>query len=277
MTNNAPSPDHHEAARRWPHVNWPLESYSDHVGDESPPHPVDLFLAGAAGHRITTAWEAVEVDYSSQVQRILKKLPLADCTTQDLWADTIARMMEDELKAPLLPSGQPPARIIRYRGLVKLLNYFVVIARRLAIQRKRRMKPTLSLTTQGRDDDRMPLPPDLRSLSPDELLIDRQNIDQMAPAVKAAYALLSPQQQFLIVMVYRQGLKQKEAGSLIGWSEFKTSRQLSAAMALMREALVAKLGDDWSPAVAAAWAACLSDCWASVQDSQAGASEPKSP
>ena len=40
---------HEEATTCWPAIRWPLDAYEAHIGDDNPAHPVDLYLAGAAG------------------------------------------------------------------------------------------------------------------------------------------------------------------------------------------------------------------------------------
>jgi len=39
------------ARQRWPAVKWPENAYRAHLNGEHPAHPVDLYLAGAAGHQ----------------------------------------------------------------------------------------------------------------------------------------------------------------------------------------------------------------------------------
>ena len=49
--------------------------------------------------------------------------------------------MDNDNDRPCLPDGCRFAMIIRYHGLVKLINYCVTIANRVAIQRDRKKKP----------------------------------------------------------------------------------------------------------------------------------------
>ena len=266
--------------QRWPSVAWPQTAYQAHLDGDSPPHPADLYLGGAAGHRISAAWEVIQTELGPPAKRILSGQPSADFTLDDLWAQAVSQLIDNDSKHSPLADGRQPAKIIRYRGLVSLLNYFVVVAKRLAIQqnRRNRSRPTLSLT--GSDDDAHTEPPPApgrATASPEEHISAQETADRMKHCVGKAYAKLSGQQQFLIAMVYRQGMLQKDAGAMLNWSAFKTTRQLKAAMAIMRDAmtdLAEELpGLDWTPALAAAWEGCWAEAWADVQVPPVGASK----
>jgi DNA-directed RNA polymerase specialized sigma24 family protein len=146
--------------------------------------------------------------------------PTADFSADELWAETILRLIAEDAAQPVLADGKRPAYIIRYRGLVQLLNYFIVIAKRIAIGRKRRMKPTLSLSAGSEEETAHDVPED--APTPAQHAQASQDAIALRQAISAAYSRLSPEQRFLIAMVYRNGMKQKEAGTLLGWSEFKT-------------------------------------------------------
>ena len=264
-----------QAVSRWPDVGWPLPAYASHIADARPAHPVDLYLGGAAGHRIDPAWTTIESDLAPAAKRVLARLPLADFTTDDLWAETLVRLMADDGEASALADGRQPARLIRYRGKVKLLNYFVVVARRIAIGRQRKRRPTVSLTPTTVEGEEAPevQQADPAAQSPDTDLADREIAAAMRQTIASAFVSLSAEQQFLITMVYRQNMKQKEAGGMLGWSEFKTTRQLQAARGRLREALECVDGVDWGPAVSAAWEGCWANAWGEVQDPPRRASD----
>ena len=256
--------DYERAAKRWAAVSWPLDNYRAHVGDEHPTHPIDLYLAGAAGHRVDAAWTVIEVELSDPTKRILTGLPKADYAIDDLWADARARLMENEPKGPQLPNGSPPARIIRYRGKVSLLNYFVVVARRLAIGRKRKIRPTLSLAAT--EDGPAPDPADTATVAPDAAAERGEVAMAMRNALAEAWGRLPTEQRFLLAMIYGQGTKQKEAGAMLKWLPFKTNRQVKAAKATLKEALLALRDVEWTSQLTAVWESCWSEHWKDVQD-----------
>src|SRR5688572_18547975 len=133
-----------QAAARWPAVRWSEEAFARHLAADPtgarPNHPLDLYLAGAAGQRIDSAWLAIETELGPAVRKVLQRQPSADWTADDLWSEARARLMDADPAAPPLPQGVKPARIIRYRGLVRLLNYLTVVAKRIAIERDRQLK-----------------------------------------------------------------------------------------------------------------------------------------
>ena len=52
-----------QATRRWPTVPWPRQGYAAHLGPDRPAHPIDLYVGGAAGHRIDQAWQVIDEDF----------------------------------------------------------------------------------------------------------------------------------------------------------------------------------------------------------------------
>jgi len=260
-----------EATARWPAVQWPRQSYVQHLGRQWPPYPLDLYLAGAAGHRVDAAWEAIESDLGPKARSVLPRQPSADLTAEELWAEAISRLIAEDPQRPALHDGRRPALIIRYRGLVQLLNYLIVIAKRVGIGRKRRMRPALSLSGTGPGDDPHDVAQD--GPTPVQSLEMSEEAAQLAAAVSSAYAVLAPEQKFLIAMVYRNGMKQKDAGSMLGWSEFKTCRSLAAAMESLRRSIARWAGADWNGPLAAAWEQSLQICWNNVQVPSTNASK----
>ncbi len=261
-------------ARAWPRVAWSVEAFERHLAGEKPRFIEDFFLAGAAGHRVEQAWVEIEESMGPACRRVMAHQPMADYTPDDVWAETRVRLLADDDEADALDDGRMPARIHRYRGMVKLVNYLVVIAKRLAISRRRRMRPTLSIDRGGEDEeDRGPALPDAGGEQPSEALERQEQAAAMREGLMKGFRALTGEQQFLVAMVYRHGMKQKEAGALLDWSEFKTSRQLSKAMATLRKAMCEVSGVAWSRELSDAWARCLQSCWREVQDLHSPTSE----
>jgi DNA-directed RNA polymerase specialized sigma24 family protein len=252
-----------EASARFPSVKWDRIAFYRHLGKESPRFPLDLFLAGAAGYRLDSAWEVIEADLGPKARSVLQRQPLADLSAEELWGETILRLIAEDEQKPMLPDGRRPAYIIRYRGLVQLLNYLIVIAKRVAIGRKRRMRPTVSLSGKNEDEGGHDVTAD--APSPAEISEGGEEASALRSAIATAYGRLSPEQRFLIAMVYRSGMKQKEAGTMLGWSEFKTCRSLAAAMEDLRKSIARWAGSEWDGQMAAAWEESLQKCWKNVQ------------
>src|SRR5437660_5672012 len=142
-----------QATSRWPGVAFGRPEYAAHVGDPPPPYAVDMYLAGAAGYRVDEAWRVIERELGPSTRGILRRQPTADLSVEELWNETLVRLMDEDAQRPPLPAGgRRPAKIVRYRGLVALLNYLTVVARRTAISRKRGMRE-VSGSAPGDSDD----------------------------------------------------------------------------------------------------------------------------
>ena len=256
-----------DAHKRWPKIGWDREQYAAHVGEDHPKYPIDLYLAGAAGHRLDPAWVIIDADLGPNAQRVLKRLPTADYAIEDLWGDTVIKMMKDDPRSSPLADGRHPAVIIRYRGEVSLLNYLIVVARRVAIQRDRQLRSRPATLSLAQKDDHLDRSrprdwADPSSPAPDAQLTQQDAIDQIRRVLTEALGQLSDEQRFIIAMVYGRGMKQKQVGALLGWHESKTSRQLKAAIECLQEALKGHGPTDWTPGIVAAWARD----WRDVQD-----------
>ena len=211
------------AKDRWTQVEWPLAAYRAHVGAEVPPFPTDLYLGGAAGHRVDSAWSTIETDLAPDGRRIVNRLPTADTTADDLWAEAIVKLMSEDPRAGRLPTGKPPARIIRYRGLVRLLNYLITVTRRLAIERHRKRRHE-TFASQGDDAAGTQLRLAHHQDTPDEQTMQDESARRAVAALRGAWNELTADQQFLLAMVYRHGTSQRRAATWLGWTESKTSR-----------------------------------------------------
>lgn len=99
------------AHARWPALGWPREAYHQHLNGEHPAHPADLYLGGAAGHRLDPAWAAIETDLAPGVQKILRGLATADYDLEDLWGEVREKLMSDDnrhagvIRGTVVPSG----------------------------------------------------------------------------------------------------------------------------------------------------------------------------
>ena len=243
------------ACARWPAVGWPRDAYVRHLNGETPTHPADLYLGGAAGHRLDPAWAAIETDLAPGVQKILRGLATADYDLEDLWGEVREKLMSDDTRGtgvppvgqspagggsaelsepdphpdhasestPDLPDGRRPARIVRYRGKVSLTNYLVLIARNKARDRKRqlvRQGHTGSLdATAGSDADgpsTATTHADDRAADPGDHASIREQAAHLVERLREARQTLSVHQRVLLRLVYGEGMQQKDAGTLLG-------------------------------------------------------------
>lgn len=261
---HSPSPDslqgvHARSLRRWPKVEWPWESYATHVGDERPPHLEDLYLGGAGGHRVDGAWAAIAAELSEPLTVRLRRQPCGASTPEDLVSDSIATLMADDLTSDLRVEGRPPSKLIRYRGRTSLVNYFLVVAKRLAIGSHRRTRREQA-PTEGFD------PPDaaVAFASDGE---DRELASQLFEGVRHAYASLSSRQRFLLAMIHGRGMGKSDAGRLVGLPPWGVTRELDRVHDAMQASLQHLLPDDWSRLSREAWAEAWRACWSETMES----------
>jgi RNA polymerase sigma factor (sigma-70 family) len=256
-------------------LEWPEDAFEEHLAGELPEYPEDLYLAGAAGWRVDEAWVVIEEELGPHARRTLAKQPHADYLIEDLWGDTLQKLMEDDPKGEPIDKVRYTARILRYRGKTKLVNYFILTGKRIAIDRQRRRRGDVSL--DGIDSDGEGYPAHEPVARPEVSgLEERETLGKLTTAISQAFSSLSPEQQFLLAGVYRDGIQQKEAAELLGWSPFKASRQMKSAIESLREAAESIIEGHWTPGVAAAWETCWQNCWESVQVGQDPASESAS-
>jgi len=253
---------YNNAIARWAKILWPKELFARHVdgvrsNDIKPVYLEDLYLAGAAGYRIDPAWEVIDSELSGRIMSSLSHMPLADMTPQDAWSETLAKVIDDDTEADLLPDGRLPAKIIRYRGLVKLLNYLIVISKRIAIQRNRKKKPDCFLSAIENFD--RPAPESAQT--PAGSLVTKDTMTQIFERLRQAYKSLSTEQRFLIMMVYRKGMRQKEAGKLLGFSESKTTRHLKKAIEIIKQSFAGTDGIELDGNLERAFAALWQKAW----------------
>jgi len=246
-----------QATEQWPRINWPRSAYSDHVTGvvrqgKIPKYLQDLYLAGAAGHRIDTAWEIIHKDIGPAVQNIMMRQPHANMAMEDLWSETVIHLVKNDHSRPCLPDGSQRAMIIRYLGLVKLINYCVTVASRIAIQKRRDSEREKRYIEQAPAKRKRV---ESNGKTSEQQVIKAEFAERIARPLAEAYAALSSEQQFLITMIYAQGMKQKEAGGLLGLSPYTTNRRVRDAIACLKRALrtIRVPVDAWNEVWREAW------------------------
>ena len=240
---------------RWPSLLWSRSEYESHIvlcssnSDKMEPTQLeDLYLGGSAGYRIDEAWSLIHTELSDKVATIMDRRANAALGGEELWSRTVERLIEDASEREKLSDGRFPAKIIRYRGLVKLMNYLITVASRIAISENRRSK---SVSLSDLHVESSQFASDQKSPSQD--ICESDQAKRAISAIMLAHQNLTEEQQFLIMMVYRKGMTQKDAGKLLGISEFKASRLLKKAIANLQRA-VANSGIEISSEVVNAFA-----------------------
>lgn len=243
---------HAAASERWSSVSWSFDCYAAHVGEERPPHLTDLYLGGAGGWRREGAWAAIHDEISGPLELRLRRQPCGVHSPEDLVSESIATLMVDDPEAS--PVGAVhPSKLVRYRGRTSLVNYFLVVAKRIAIGSHRRRREH-AVDMEAVD------PADRRSDSTDP---ERgAHLDRLAEAIRQAYTALSARQRFLLAMIHGQGIPKALAGELVGLPPWGVSRELEKIHDHMRCALERSMPEDWDHPSREAWASAWQRCFA---------------
>lgn len=261
-----PSADIHSAYEaaytRWPRIAWSEEDFTQHIREiegmgRTPRYLEDLYVAGAAGYRREPAWEIIQSEVAPAAQRVLARKPKANFTVEELWSETVLRLLDNDTKRSPLADGQYPAKLVRYQGLVKLLNYFITVAIRIAIQGHRSAKPE-PVAPEGLEG--------VAEAEPSSSgLQDRETLERIVVVLQKACSGLSAEQRFLIRMVHGQGMKQNEAARLLGITKFTANRRLKDAIRALRESLTR--ADLDRPVVSDhVWESVWNTLWKLIQD-----------
>ena len=238
------------ARMRWRGVDWPFARYRRHLGDDRPSHPEDLYLGGAAGERVSSAWTGLYDECRSPVIDRLHASPRGGMSSDDLWAEAVVRLMSDSKECGLLPDGRRPARIIRFRGRSSLRTYLYVTALRVGLDahRRRQGRPA----TEGLDA--MPSEPDRRrEVGGLERDPSPSSLDDEARRFTEVLLSLSSRKRALLALVHGRGMPKSRAGSMLGCAPYTVSRELKLAIGELRERLQISQDEAWPRIRIDAW------------------------
>lgn len=255
---------HSAASARWPGVAWDFESFSAHVGDDRPPHLEDLFLGGAGGWRCDGAWDAIHREVSGPLELRLRRQACGTHTPEDLVGESITVLMADDPHADS-DCEKRPSKLVRYRGRTSLVNYFLVVAKRIAIGSYRRCREhAADLAAMD--------PPDRASSSSDPE--QHRQFDRLTVAIREAYASLTERQRFLLAMIHGQDMPKAQAGELVGLPPWGVSRELDRIHDRMRGALEESAPEEWGQPAREVWESAWRQCFGDEDASRSNATRP---
>ena len=247
-----------ESQGTWPLVTWSLEAYRSHMGDTVPTYPQDLYIAGAAGCRISEAWSSIDEAFRMMVTRKLATSARADLEPEDLWSESVARLMRADPESGHTEMGEPLMHITRYRGMTRLPWYFLATARTIAIDRHRRLvRDPKQYATEFYEDVAQSSHLDDPAVATSQL----EQMDVLMRSIVDAFHGLSSNHQFLLSAIYRDRMSKADAGSMIGLSPWQTSRELRKAEEHMRLRVEHALPREWDTPTKDAWSHGWEQCW----------------
>jgi len=258
-----------EADQRWPDVAWGLVAYAAHLAGRRPAHPVDLYLAGAAGHRLPPAWTAIHIDYGPTVLRWLARGADPRFPPEELWSDLVDKMMGDAPELGHTDAGRPLTKIAGYTGRCALPTYLAVSARRLRIDQQR-----LRRSSEGSIDASPvePAGPDPEGDRPPDRLLDDELRAALMRVLTEVFSTLTDQERALARLVCGHGVKKKEAAAMLGISAPTVTRRVAGIEDRLREAILSdRHGLELTPRLHRLWAECLQAAW--LKDSPGSSSE----
>jgi len=253
---------HQRVRVRWGRIDWLFEEFRRHVGGERPPHLEDLYLGGAAGHRRPGSWECVHDEVAMPLEVRLRRQPCGTFAPEDLVSESITVLMEDDDRSDAAIESGRPAKIVRYRGRTSLLNYFLVVAKRIAIGSHRRRREHAAEIEVFDPEDRGGSRPE-REPSTDDL-------DRLHASIRQAYQGLTARQRFLLAMIHGQEMPKAQAGELVGLPPWGVSRELDRIHDRMREALAAVMPAGWTGPSREVWETAWRRCWSEQLDAEQG-------
>ena len=239
----------------WPNVDWPLEAYRKHLDDHLPPHPEDVYVAGAAGHRQPEAWSSIDQAYRTMVINRLQRSARADFEAEDLWSEALTRMMRDDPERGVTAEGMPLMHLARYRGLTRLPWHFLAAARTIAIDRHRRRSRGPTEISEAA------IPIASSQEDPSRTSDDQESAMRLREVVVQAFCALRASHQFLLAAIYRDGMPKADAGRLLDLSPWQTSRELRKAEEHLRLRVQQDLPGEWSRHSREAWDQSWQRCW----------------
>jgi RNA polymerase sigma factor (sigma-70 family) len=239
----------------YPTVCWDEQAFLAHLARRDVPHTADLYLGGAAGHRIDAAWEVIEKEKSTYVRRSIQKFAKADFTVEELWSETRTRLAEALDDLPLLPDGRRCARILKYGGETKIEAYCVTVAVRVAIARQRRKKPQVLDFTARPADGGPSIQFASTSQTPADSAEKREEQEAVLNAVLSVFPTLTPRERLVIKLMWIGGMNQKQAAEYMNDNspdgkpvkDYTVTRLLDSVRKKFGTAIREKLGGDPSP------------------------------
>ena len=193
--------------------------------------------------------------------------PTGNNSVEDIWAEKLADLLEEEPEWPRLEGNLRPAKIVRYRGLTSLLSFLFTSVRRKAIDLNRSNRVHETLGPLDRSDS--------SSRSPDDIAQRKETLARFCQTFLQAFRELTTEQRFLILMVYRTGMKKKAAGALLNWPDYKVTRELALARTELLNRLVDHELIERSSGFVHLWESAWQGLWKCIHPSEAGTPVPQ--
>jgi RNA polymerase sigma factor (sigma-70 family) len=197
----------------------------------------DLALAVACEDRVEGAWEALASRLAPRLEGLARRRGVS--------GDDAAALAQDVLSEWALPArvGAPRSLLSTYEGAGSLFGWAAVILSRRVSRARRREAGREGGGDAARGDE----PVERRRPTPLEAAQGREALRRVEAALTSAWASLSGRERLALAWRHADGLPQTRIAGLLRVSEPHTSRILAGAVARLRDAARAALGEDAPP------------------------------
>jgi RNA polymerase sigma-70 factor (ECF subfamily) len=207
----------------------------------------DLCLIVACERGNETAWNDLVERFTPTVRSAARSASSNEDGAQDLAQSIWAELYGLRVRA----DGKPASKLAYYSGRGSLAGWLRVVAQ-LAIDQHRRQSRTVQ-TEDDADFDRLTRGGDdgkelylaTAALNPEEAMSDKLAGAEMQKALARSIKELSDDDRLLVKLYYFDGLRLREAGSVLGVQEATASRRLTRIHGELRgrvESILTDLG-----------------------------------
>ncbi|MCM3870872.1 MAG: sigma-70 family RNA polymerase sigma factor [Pyrinomonadaceae bacterium] len=212
----------------------------------------DLCLIVACERGNETAWSDLVERFTPTVRSAARSASSNEDGAQDLAQSIWAELYGLRVRA----DGKPASKLAYYSGRGSLAGWLRAVVAQLAIDQHRKQSRTVQTEddadfdrlTHGGDDGRE-LYLATTALNPEEAMSDKLAGAEMRTALARSIQGLSDEDRLLVKLYYFDGLRLREAGSVLGVHEATASRRLTRIHGELREQVASVLTDlGWTKA-----------------------------
>jgi RNA polymerase sigma-70 factor (ECF subfamily) len=198
----------------------------------------DLCLIVACERGDESAWSDLVERFTPTVRSAARSASSNEDGAQDLAQSIWAELYGLRARA----DGRPASKLAYYSGRGSLAGWLRAVVGQLAIDQHRKQSRTVQ-TEDDADFDRLARGGDNRKepflatavLNPEEAISDKLAGAEMQTALARSMKELSDEDRLLVKLYYFDGLRLREAGSVLGVHEATASRRLTRIHAELRE------------------------------------------
>jgi RNA polymerase sigma-70 factor, ECF subfamily len=198
----------------------------------------DLCLIVACERSDESAWSDLVERFTPTVRSAARSASSNEDGAQDLAQSIWAELYGLRVR----PDGKPASKLAYYSGRGSLAGWLRAVVGQLAIDQHRKQSRTVQ-TEDDADFDRLTRGGDdgkelylaTSTLNPEEAISDKLAGAEMQRALARSIKELSDEDRLLVKLYYFDGLRLREAGSVLGVHEATASRRLTRIHGELRE------------------------------------------